>query len=293
MKGKFPLALLAFGQVVLLLVIIASHSALRSRLPRQQQQAQTNTNAAVPNPTTAPDSTQNPSITPPKGDAAANKPYQWNEWFAPQVLSNIGLIAVAVWAGCIALRTLKSIERQTKANIKEARAGVMAAKAAKAANEQLKILNKQWLGTSAWKCYELPFPPPRVPTHLGISFFITNSTPLLLTLERVKFHVLGFDSTEIWINAPLGPNERYKIEVSAAELNKDQQRRFIQGGAQLQIVGRIYFANAFNDPDSSLFGRIIWRRGGKTRSMGYRGGLASRWQSAEDREEADKKEGKG
>jgi hypothetical protein len=169
--------------------------------------------------------------------------------------------------------------------VRAANAAKASADAATAANNHIKLLNKQWVRTSGWTCHELPGPKPQLPTHLSLSFRVTNGTPLPLTLERVKYHVIGAETVTHWINAPLGPSEPYRLkDLAVIEFDRDRQIQHVQGGTQFRVVGCAYFVNAFGERDTTLFGRIIKQRDGKTRSWAYRGGLASNWQRAEEQE---------
>ena len=67
--------------------------------------------------------------SPEKTPDSKTKPNDRAQWFWPPIWSNWALVLAAVWGGCIALRTLRTLTIQARANLKSARASKDAAKA--------------------------------------------------------------------------------------------------------------------------------------------------------------------
>jgi hypothetical protein len=72
-------------------------------------------------PVPAPD-TRIATSAPPKADPLEREAYDWYEWQKPSVVTNVALVFVAIWAGGIALGTLKAIRAEVRATTKAAKA---------------------------------------------------------------------------------------------------------------------------------------------------------------------------
>lgn len=70
----------------------------------------------------SPSAPQNLPGSPPHSPNTRRQPYDWYDWVRPDALTNIALIVVAIWAGCIAIRSLRSINTQSRASVRAARA---------------------------------------------------------------------------------------------------------------------------------------------------------------------------
>lgn len=105
-------------------------AAPKSESPRQEQGGKPNGDPNQPKALASPANPQITASAPPKTDPPRREPYDWNEWGKPSVLTNLALVGVAIWAGCIALGTLKAIRAEVKATAKAAKAATDNATAA-------------------------------------------------------------------------------------------------------------------------------------------------------------------
>jgi hypothetical protein len=122
--GPFPIFVFTFHGAIMRLVAIVL--LMMSALPAhtQQQQGQSSTNAEHASPSPIPCTTPTlicqvqPGSSPQTqvaSDQTKQEPPYWRELIAPQTITNVLLVCAAIWAGCIGLKTLKTMTVQTRA----------------------------------------------------------------------------------------------------------------------------------------------------------------------------------
>jgi hypothetical protein len=145
-------------------------------------------------------------------------------------------------------------------------------------------MNKQWIDTCMWTCVEFTQGDSKVPTGMTIRFSIKNNTHYRLTLTgtRVHVHLDGYlqGINLVNIGAPLAPGDKYRVSVPL-ELTPELGEHLVNHGLNAEVVGCTYFTDTFGEQDSTLFGRLVFRYDGETKTEPYRTALASRWERIE------------
>jgi|ERR1019366_7511090 len=115
-----------------------------------------------------------------------SNPQDWQEWVRPTTLVSIVLAGAAIWAGCIALKTLKTLKIQARAGLKAAIAAKMTAQA---------VINSEraWITVDISWCPGYPGPHfVDNMTNITIRWSCLNAghTPALILEKRFKLQFL-------------------------------------------------------------------------------------------------------
>lgn len=112
------------GHVVSIVLLFCTVASAQS--PRQQQRKETDGQRQGSYLVVPPPPAKNPIAPPPQPKDPKREPYDWlkwrYDWLAPNVLTQLGLIGAAIWAGCLALGTLREIRKEVSETAKAAKA---------------------------------------------------------------------------------------------------------------------------------------------------------------------------
>ncbi len=115
-----------------ILAVAFGVSIAKPQIPRDRGQSYQNPESAEEQPRSAQPLTptiQVDKAPPIKKKDSGRQPYQWHELYAPANIPNWFLAVLAGWAGLMALKTLRTIERQTTATEDAAKAALLSAQA--------------------------------------------------------------------------------------------------------------------------------------------------------------------
>lgn len=137
---------------------------------------------------------------------------------APENLPNIILCFVGVGGILIAICTLRVIARQTKATVIAAKATRKAAEATEKSVRLQEVAMRQWVDFEDEEVTGHTLPGVKS-ADLTFGFWITNPTPMVLTLTLVTVH-LGAERHYFPLRETLAPANRYPVKIPLTVQNE-------------------------------------------------------------------------
>lgn len=189
---------------------------------------------------------------------------EWAMWFGEKFWdiewSNWALLIAAVWAGKLALRTLKTQTTQIQIGRSALNSSRVAAEAAKSAahtaDMALRLVHQQWLDFDRWDVVDVSA---GESTVLDVTFHIVNNTPMELTILHTKTQILDtghegeVDSDE---RVPLAPRRDYPGSSPLYHLAETAEEfsAYMRMALRITLVGEVTFIDAFGDERTQRFG---------------------------------------
>jgi len=175
-------------------------------------------------------------------------------WVFSGLLAGAGLLGIR-----LAYKTLKTIEKQTKAAEEAAKAAqdsvdIMKLQAQSAALDARR-LNRAYLTVDSWIAKNLPAYPQN-PWRVAIQFSIYNPSRTAARIERLDYKV-GTQSESLSHGIMLTPQERYEVHVPSMEVGKQD--------AVFTIRGEITYRDIFRRERHRTFSHSLkWTSNGFT-----------------------------
>ena len=174
-----------------------------------------------------------------KEPSAKNETQYWQEWTRPPVLLTLALVVAAFWAGCLALRTLKILSVQARANLRAASA---AKRNADVLGKQVAIQEaalRQWVNTDSWHVEVDEF------GTLIFAFEAINRTPVPLWLDAAIIAIGGGQEGNKVVATWLIPNSPFIVKLGIKG-TKQQVSDFEIAKLILPLYVSIFFRDALN-----------------------------------------------
>ena len=169
-------------------------------------------------------------------------PY-WKKLIEPSVLSNLLLAGVAIWAGCIALRTLAAIREQTRETARSAGAAEKSALASENSVRLQEASIRQYVEFEDFEILSDTCWPNTTSLELRLTFDITNPTNLLLTLTRVAVD-FGGKTTEATMREALAHDVGYHVKREI-DIKGERLELFKKGELVMPLIVWAGFEDAF------------------------------------------------
>jgi hypothetical protein len=174
----------------------------------------------------------------------------WILWSFNGALVIVGFLGVR-----LAYKTLRAIEKQTKATEDAAIATQIAADATKRSVELQEVLNRQWIDIEDEKAEEsVRYGPSGRETSVVISFAIVNNTKMPLTLRSVRFQIGKQHASSRTLEHSLAPDNGYPVDFPVPLNSAELLTRYSKHELVLVITGWVGYTDAFEKSREQPFG---------------------------------------
>jgi len=166
-----------------------------------------------------------------------HEPYQWRDLYAPANVPNWFLFGAALWAGIMALRTLKAIEKQTNLQT---------------------VAYTQWVKIENWEAASKRIAPAGgIPYgEIQIGFDVVNGSDFPLTMNSANFVFAGNTIFNSGDNVFLPPHSPYRIKL-ALQITTAQLNTWEQSILAIAIQGDIPHIGILGNPMSQSFKGLL------------------------------------
>src|SRR6185437_112001 len=174
------------------------------------------------------------------------------------LVCTIVLTLVGIGGIIAAFCTLRTIQKQTDAVVRDADATQEAARATQASVELQKTAMEQWVDTEKWET-EYLFTQDGTEI-LPIRFRIKNPTKFKITLIKAVCWINGRHIVSIHFRKQLLAPDGYAVAEIKYPLNTGQVAAYRRETLKFEAGGVIYFVDAFRREQEQSFGYACWCR---------------------------------